>query len=110
MNFSMESNRYTSIAIGAAVTVFASFIPFSPVLGGGVAGWLSGTDTTNGAKIGAISGGVASLVAVPFVLLAALIFSIGEMLLMLVIVFIITLSTIAFSALGGYLGVLLKQR
>lgn len=44
--------------LGAVVSIVLSFLPFSPVLGGGVAGYLHREE---GAKVGALSGVLASI-------------------------------------------------
>lgn len=60
-------------AIGAVVSLVTFFLPFSPVIGGGVAGYLHGSDRTAGAKVGGLSGLLASI---PGAVLATLIASI----------------------------------
>ena len=52
--------------IGAVVTVVLSFTGFSPLVGGGVAGYLQRGERMDGARVGAISGVFATI---PFVLL-----------------------------------------
>ena len=109
-------NTFFNALIGAAVSVVLGFIPFSPILGGGVAGYLEGGDTRTGSRVGAISGVLASL---PFALIAALglaVFiivpeggairvSIG----LVAIVLIIVLYTVGLSVIGGVLGVYLNN-
>lgn len=56
--------------VGAAATVVLTFLPFSPVLGGAVAGYLQGGDAGDGLRVGALSGVIATL---PLVLLFALV-------------------------------------
>ena len=48
-------------AIGAVVSLVTFFLPFSPVIGGGVAGYLHGSDRTEGAKVGGLSGLLAAV-------------------------------------------------
>lgn len=97
--------------IGALVTVVLSFTGFSPVIGGGVAGYLQQNGTSDGLRVGAISGLVASvpmllvfllfLGAVPFLPfeLAALSF----VFLLFVGIFLVGY-TVLLSAVGGYVG------
>lgn len=56
--------------VGAAVTVVFAFLPFSSVLGGAVSGYLEGGDLRDGARVGALSG---LLATVPLALLGLLI-------------------------------------
>ncbi len=105
--------------IGAVVSVVLSFIPFSPVLGGTVAGYLHERD---GVRVGAISG---VLAAIPLALLVFLFFGVfgvfaispgggvgvpgGFILVLLVGMLVAVLYTVALSALGGFLGVYLAD-
>lgn len=63
--------------IGAGVALVTGLIPLvgflSPVVGGGVAGWLSDATDRHGAKVGALTGVFLSLLGVPF-LLAGVVF------------------------------------
>lgn len=95
---------------GAAVTVFASFIPFSPVFGGGLAAYLQEGDKASSIRIGAISGAFA---AVPFVLFALFVVAglgfvapaAGLFGLVILFVFVVAgLYTVGLSTLGGFLG------
>lgn len=102
---------------GAMVSGFLSFIPFSPVFGGGVAGYLDSDQSANGLGPGLLAGVIGSLpsliitvfagfglfTSVPAALAptAAVLLAITAMLLF---VYFIVLS-----AFGGYLGALVKQ-
>lgn len=101
--------------IGGIVGVILSFIPFSPVIGGAVSGYLQNGTSEEGLKIGA---GAGLVMLLPFVF-------IGFFLLMLmglggtpaafaVVAFLAlgmaSLYTVGLSALGGYLGVYLRQK
>jgi hypothetical protein len=67
-------NTVLNALLGALVTATtALFVPFSPVLGGAAAGYLQGGETSDGLKIGAISGLIA-LVPLLFLLLIVLVF------------------------------------
>jgi hypothetical protein len=108
-------------AIGAVVTVVTSFITFSPVIGGGVAGYLQRADRATGAKVGALSGLFAALpVAVVlwlvFGFLSVGAFSFGELAggLLFVTILAFTVVLVAglsagFGAVGGYLGTVLAE-
>jgi Na+/proline symporter len=114
----MTSKRLTNALIGAVVTVVTSFVPLSPVLGGGVAGYLQRGDTRAGAYVGAISG---LLVAIPLAILGTLVAAVvtiapegggGAVLFALVFLTILLVSSVysvAFSALGGVLGAYLAR-
>lgn len=59
--------------VGAVVSLVTFFLPFSPVIGGGVAGYLHGPDRTEGAKVGGLSG---LLAAVPGAVVGTFVLSI----------------------------------
>jgi hypothetical protein len=111
----------TNAIVGAVVTVLVSFVPFSPVLGGAVAGYLEGGSRTQGARAGGLSGAVASL---PIVLLFAFLigglvvaaaeisfgFGAGFVALILAISLLFAVAyMVLLSALGGYIGVYLSD-
>lgn len=111
----------TNAIVGAVVTVVTAFVPLSPILGGAVAGYLQDSDRADGAKVGGLSGLVASL---PIVLLFTFVvggllvvstelsFGIGGglvALVLLIALFVTVLYTIGLSALGGYIGVYLRE-
>ena len=54
-------NTWINVLVGAAITLGLSFTGFSPLLGGGVAGYLQGGPSKLGAKVGAISGVCATI-------------------------------------------------
>jgi hypothetical protein len=61
-----DSQRaWQAATVGAVVAAVLSFVPLSPLLGGGVAGYLRSSDG-NGTRVGALAG---LLVAIPAVLL-----------------------------------------
>lgn len=110
-------NTLLNAFIGGIAGVVLSFIPFSTVLGGGVAGYLEGGDSRSGAKVGAIAGLVA-LVPFVFILGIVLVFvpvtsGAGVQLTLWVSILLIVLFaavyTVGFSALGGVLGVYVKE-
>ncbi|SEA22271.1 hypothetical protein SAMN04488065_2329 [Haloplanus vescus] len=114
----MVSDSTLNALLGAAVTVVLSFIPFSPVFGGVVAAYLDEADHAEGARLGAISGLIASVPLVLIGLLAFVVFGVflgvadpgmafgalGILLLLLVGGGVTLAYTVGLSALGGYLG------
>ncbi|QZP36394.1 DUF5518 domain-containing protein [Halobaculum magnesiiphilum] len=118
----MSSSDMTALkhaAIGAAVSLVTFFLPFSPVIGGGVAGYLHGPDRTEGAKVGGLSG---LLAAVPGAVIATLIASVFVIVgpgqrsgllvafaLFLVLLLVGALYGGALGAVGGLVGALLNE-
>ncbi|MDS0294117.1 DUF5518 domain-containing protein [Halogeometricum luteum] len=112
---------WVSALLGAVVSVVTSFVPLSPVLGGGVAGYLHAGSREDGLRVGAVSGAIA---AIPVVLLVALVFG-GLGFFTIVedafratvffagLLFVVTLIVVALSAglsaVGGYLGVYVRE-
>lgn len=110
-------NTLLNALIGAAATVFLSFVPFSPVLGGAVAGYLQEGD---GVRVGAISGVFA---AIPLALIGLVFFlvavgvavggpgggTVWVVLVILIMLAFLAAYTVGLSALGGVLGVYLKR-
>lgn len=105
-------NTWLNALIGAVATFLLSFTMVSPVLGGALAGYLERGD---GVRVGALSGLIAAL---PLVLLAFLLLgllSVGGgpplagFFVFVVAVIFLPAYTIALSALGGYLGVYLRD-
>lgn len=65
-----EGDTFVNAVIGAVVTaVLSPILPFSPIFGGAIAGYLQGGSRSDGFRIGAISGVVAFI---PAILLAGL--------------------------------------
>lgn len=64
----------TNAVIGAVITVVTAFVPFSPVLGGGVAGYLQRGSDREGLRVGALSGVIASL---PILAIVGLVTAVG---------------------------------
>jgi hypothetical protein len=131
---STSPNTLVNALIGGIASILLAFLPFSPVVGGGIAGYLEGPDRSRGLRVGAYAGVVA---AVPFVLVALLGVSVftfsvvpvttgpgmgpgtgpGSMggglpvfgiLALLVVFAVAVLYSVGLSALGGYLGAYLK--
>lgn len=117
-----EGDTFLNAVIGAVVTVVLSFTGFSPLLGGGVAGYLQRGTRRGGAKVGALAGVLAFL---PFLLLIFLgvgVFAVVptrgglgmpgfvELLIIFLIIFpLVLLWNVGLSAIGGYLGVFLHD-
>ncbi|WP_416838884.1 DUF5518 domain-containing protein [Haloferax sp. DFSO52] len=109
-------NFYLHALLGAVVTFFTAIIPFSPILGGAVAGYLHAEGTDRGIRVGAVSGLIASLPLVAIFLLLFTVMSIGSVVTgevagpVFVIVLVgigfvlVALYTVGLSAAGGYLG------
>ena len=106
-----DGDTLLNALIGAAVTLVTSFVPFSPVIGGAVAGYLQRGDTRAGAKVGALSGlfyaGAGALFVVPFLLFVFLGAELPGFGLALVIAMagILALISAGLGALGGVIGV-----
>jgi len=103
-----------SVAVlGAVVTGVTSFVPLSPLVGGGVAGYLHDESGAAGARVGAASGIAASVpLAVLFAFLAVGLAASGSALVAGVLAVALGISAlylVALSALGGYLGVYLAD-
>lgn len=118
-----EGDTILNAVIGAVVTVVLSFTGFSPLIGGGVAGYLQRGSRTGGAKVGALSGGLAFLPFLLVVVLAFGFFAAGpiaggglgvpgfvELLVILLVMFpLFLLWNVGLGAAGGYLGVYLRD-
>jgi hypothetical protein len=112
----ITNEELKNAAIGAVVTVLTSFVPLSPILGGAVAGYLHGQD---GPKVGAISGGIASIPFVGMGLLFvfffgglglfggldAFAFGVFMLLFAIVVLAVAVAITVALGALGGWIGI-----
>lgn len=107
--------------IGGVVAVVLSFLPFSTVLGGAVAGYLEGGDSGDGAKVGAIAGLVSFVPIALFVSIVAFFVPItggpgpspGAQLTiwlgLLAVLLLTAIYAVGFSILGGVIGVYLKE-
>ena len=109
-----EGDTLANAVIGGIASILLGFVPFSPVLGGAVAGYLHGGERGTGVRIGAYAGVVA---AIPFALalfLAIAVFGFllsigtgsGAVLLFFVLFTLVAAAvyTVGLSALGGWLG------
>lgn len=105
-----DRNVWTNAIVGGVVTLLTVFVPFSPAIGGALSGYLHGR---NGVRVGALSGFVASLpvTAVGYVVTTVFLdygdagpFPGGVAILVSAVFFLSTVYSVAFGALGGYLG------
>ncbi|QAU14224.1 hypothetical protein EKH57_17000 [Halorubrum sp. BOL3-1] len=119
-------NTLLNAVVGAAASVLLSFTGISPLLGGAVAGYLNddGTgDTDGGLRVGALSGAIASIPIVGFLLLVLVILpflgffgfplefglAVGGLAVLAAIAVLGGVAyTVVLGALGGLLGVYLK--
>ncbi|UTF53765.1 DUF5518 domain-containing protein [Natronosalvus rutilus] len=111
------SSTLINALIGAAAGIILTFIPLSTLLGGAVAGYLEDGEPTDGMKVGAIAG---LIMLIPFVFMGLffVLFFLGlgargaPVAFGLMGFFVLTLGalyTVGLSAVGGYLGVYLKD-
>ena len=104
------SSTSVAVLVGAAITVVTTTaVPLSPVLGGGVAGYLDAGPRRSGLRVGALVGAVAA----PVLLLAGILLLLPKYRALggtspvssLVVVAVAGIGyVLAFSTLGGYLG------
>lgn len=105
-------DRTLAAVLGAVVTLGFSFTVVSPVLGGGLAAWLAESPRSDGARIGAQSGALASLVFLPLLLLGAALMPFdGGMTLFILLAVVVMLSTytVGGSLIGGYVTAALRE-
>jgi len=107
--------------IGGVVAVVLSFLPFSTVLGGAVAGYLEGGDSGHGVKVGTIAGLVSFVPIALFVSIVAFFVPVvggpgpgpGPQLTiwlgLLAVLLLTAIYAVGFSILGGVIGVYLKE-
>lgn len=109
-------NFYLHALLGALVTVVTTAIPFSPLLGGFVAGYLHDAGTDRGTRVGLVAGVFASLPLALVFFFMLTVMSVGSLttgevagpafVLLLVggILVFAALYIVGLSAVGGYLG------
>lgn len=108
------SNPFANAILGAVVGIFLSFVPFAPVLGGGIAAYLQGGDAGDGLRIGLLAG---LIMLVPYVLTGAFLLAVLTGLaaesalgvLLLGALALGTVYTVGLSLIGGYLGAYLRR-
>lgn len=104
---------FADAVVGAVVTLVSSFVPFSPVIGGAVAGYLHRGSALQGAKIGVLVG---VLVSVPvFVILGVTaaglyVHEFAWMSFLLVLSGVVSVAfTVLFATVGGYVGAYIRH-
>lgn len=119
-----EDKPVTNALIGALVIVFTTpIVPFAPILGGGVAGYLEGGNRSDGLLVGALAGLIAVVPLVFIILLLGNLFvllvagtgstmpflagGLGAIAIVLVVLTLL-LYVVVLSALGGWAGSYLK--
>jgi len=117
-----RAGTLTNAFVGAVVSVVFSFVPFSPLLGGGVAAYLQKGDSDESIRVGAISGLMA---AAPLVLIVSFVFGFLSLvtlaeaepvatgffgLILLVAAGAILAYTVGLSAVGGFVGHVVLDR
>ena len=110
------SNTLLNGFVGSAVSVLALFFvgPYSSILGGAVAGYLEGGDLSDGVTVGTIAGFVT---VVPVLLFAGAVLALGVFvpeglpfgIVLLAIATLLTILVVGLSAVGGVVGVYVKQ-
>lgn len=112
------SNPLLNGVIGGVVGVVISFVPFSTLVGGAVAGYLQGGDVDEGIRVGAIAGLVMFVPLLLFGLFATTFMGLGFGMMgpaipfggmVLFGVLIGGFYTVGLGIVGGYLGVYIKQ-
>ena len=110
-----EGDTLLNAVIGGIASIVLSFVPFSPVLGGAVAGYLHGGDRGTGVRIGVYAGVVAAIPLALLLFVAVAVFGVFAMGgrpgggAILVVFFLFAAVVVAgiivgLSALGGWLG------
>jgi len=120
-------NTLVNALLGGVAAVVLAALPFSPVLGGALAGYLQGPDARDGLRVGALAGVVAVVpLALLFVLFGGVLFafvpvgmgmmdpSVGVFgaigVFVLLAVLLLGLGyTVGLAALGGVLGAYLRR-
>lgn len=117
-----ERSTWVNALIGAVVTIATVFIPFSPALGGGVAGYLEQGGDQAGLRVGALAGllSIVPLVAIFGLISLVLVFGAavtGELAgplfvvgLFLLLALLVGTYTVVLSAVGGLVGAALADR
>jgi hypothetical protein len=114
-----EGETLVNAVLGALATIVLSpFVPFAPVAGGAVSGYLQGGRRDDGLRVGAVSGAIALIPVVLVVFFVGGIFltmftggfgmpgamgGLGAVILIFGLLFAVVY-TVGLSALGGWLG------
>ncbi|WP_324757517.1 DUF5518 domain-containing protein [Haloarcula sp. GH36] len=111
-----EQDTLLNAVIGAVATaVLSSFVPFAPLFGGAIAGYLEGGDRNDGLRVGTISGVIGLVVVMVFFGLFFVMFGLFTLEAPLafgalgIVVFLVAivgglLYIVGLSAAGGWLG------
>lgn len=113
-----EGDTLINGLLGGIVAIVLSAVPFSPVLGGTLAGYLEGGSRNDGLRVGALAGVVAAVPLAAFVVAAVLISGVALVgigpraaggivafgVLFLFVAVLSALYTVGLGALGGWLG------
>jgi uncharacterized membrane protein (GlpM family) len=118
-----EGDTLINALLGAVATaILSGFVPLAPVLGGVIAGYLEGGNRDDGLRVGAISGVIPLLLAIPIAAIGLFVFGgafLGIQAPASVSLFAIALIVVGFvfgllyfiglSAVGGWLGNYVKH-
>lgn len=116
-----EGDTLVNAIVGAVAGLLLFFVPFSPVIGGAVAGYLQREDYEQGAIVGALSGVLAAIPGALLVTAVAVFFTlgigvagagasiVGFLLIFLLITLGVALYTVALGAIGGVVGAYLAE-
>lgn len=108
-----QGDTLLNALIGAIVSVVFAFLPFSTVLGGGVAGYLQRESREDGLRVGAYSGLIAAIPILLVVVFIGSVFFVGAyfepraaigFVFVFFAVVVALVYSVGLSALGGYLG------
>ncbi|WP_459987894.1 DUF5518 domain-containing protein [Natrinema sp. JCM 9743] len=111
------SSTLINALIGAVAGVILSFVPLSTLLGGAITAYLEGGTPNDGIRVGAIAGVIMLVLMVfmgMFIMMFFLGFEVGgapRMLTFMLLSMLVfgSLYTVGLSAVGGYLGIYLKD-
>jgi len=107
-------DRIVLAVVGAVVSAVTSFVPFSPLVGGGVAGYVWRGSSGDALRIGALTGlALAAPYALALAFLAGGAFAANAVPIGLLIVAALAVSsaiTVVLSAIGGYAGAAIADR
>lgn len=113
-----DGDTLINALLGAVATaVLSGFVPLAPVLGGAIAGYLEGGNRDDGLRVGALSGVLPLLLAIPIAVVGLFVFggaflgvqvpmSVSLLALVLIVVGLLfgVLYFVGLSAAGGWLG------
>ena len=112
----VDSDALRNAVVGAVVTLVFSFLGVSPLVGGGVAGYLQRDGPGEGGRVGALSGALATVPSALFVFTGVGVLGVGlagelglSVAIIVAILLVLALWNVALSAAGGYLGVVVRE-